>query len=682
MAARSTGLAPIALTVLLCLGVIALLPACKGEDAVNAAGQRSLLSQKEVLKLHRPPRRPKSPDAPEAPGSPQLGKYLEGELDVLVNEMETRTVLRDSNGDPTSVIMDDTDEALQYAGHLLRVRVVEEDTPEATSSRRRALSTDKNAVRVKVVESFGYAGKDEVKSTTPTTRPFMNITSVVYLISACNRSNAHTAASFRSWWVNGPNTTSLNITMQNYFNYCSQGAARMTNDTQFIFEVTLPCKGVLKNGESYNLQTNCSNPEIYGIMSLAEDYITNTLKRYDLNNVRQRIAVLPVGYPYRCGWAGLANVGCGGTRCHVWIAGGNTYRNIFMHEMGHNLALAHSNVPNQEYGDYTCTMGHGGGCFNGPNIWRLNWGTTLPGGDLNGTTLPFGRPRRFVLLDQNKAIESMVRIDPTWTIQGNETVSQFTNAVPAYFISFRSTNQIENYGSSVFVHTYQGTQVPGSYISSQFLKRIVAGPNATVNEYRAALPEGIVVRVESIVPNVSATVIVCRSGGPNEAQGGNSCGDGLDNDCDGLVDYSDPDCNGVLPSPSPPPTPPSPSPPPPSPPPSPPPAPGPPPSPRPPRPPPPSPRPPRPPSPSPPPRPSPPRKGPVPPPPSPPGLAARPPSPPARPPPPSPPSPPYRRPASPLRSPPPKQRPSPPNPPLKPRTLVLKSDTPPPARRP
>lgn len=59
----------------------------------------------------------------------------------------------------------------------------------------------------------------------------------------------------------------------------------------------------------------------------------------------------------------------------------------------------------------------------------------------------------------------------------------------------------------------------------------------TAGEVYRSVEHGIVVRVENITDghDGNAVILVCRASNKNESQGGNSCLDGLDNDCDGLV---------------------------------------------------------------------------------------------------------------------------------------------------
>ncbi|GIL60698.1 hypothetical protein Vafri_15229, partial [Volvox africanus] len=189
-------------------------------------------------------------------------------------------------------------------------------------------------------------------------------------------------------------------------------------------------------------------------------------------------------------------------------------------------------------------------------MWRLGWQSPLPGADLTGATLGVGQPRRFSLPGQNSARQSFIRVVPTWADPGGKMQDSETVApAPVFYISLRVHEPpfelLDPPVDRVYVYTSQATQAVNSYVGT-FLQAVLNNGE----EFRAGRPYGLVVRVWSMTSGRNAIVSICRAGGASEAQGGNSCSDGRDNDCDGLVDEEDPDCIGVVPSPSPPPFPP------------------------------------------------------------------------------------------------------------------------------
>ncbi|GIL74923.1 hypothetical protein Vretifemale_4801 [Volvox reticuliferus] len=386
------------------------------------------------------------------------------------------------------------------------------------------------------------------------------ISTVVFLISFCGYGPAIDVASFRSMWLNGPDTPPNTRTMQNTFDYCSQGKAIMNSSTQHIFDVPLQCTGKVPGTSTpYNyaqLDTICYTYSLHNMMLVAEDYVQKTLG-IDISSIKQRIAVLPVDLSGYCDFGGMAGLGCTGTRCYSWINGlfaGNLY--LYLHEMGHNLGLYHSRIPGRDYGDETCTMGNGRTCYNAPNMWRLGWVSPLPGGDLNDTTLPVGQPMIFYLPGQNENPHSYLRINPTWATTGSQTYSRLKAPIPAFFISHRYKevpfDNLSPANSHIAVHTFSGTQDPQSYQNVTLEAFLFVK-----EEYRAPMPFNLVVRFVTYKSGGNATIIICRADGEEEG-GGSSCSDGLDNDCDGLVDFADPDCAYVAPKPPSPRLPPSP----------------------------------------------------------------------------------------------------------------------------
>src|SRR5262245_34692505 len=106
----------------------------------------------------------------------------------------------------------------------------------------------------------------------------------------------------------------------------------------------------------------------------------------NLSLYRHRVYVLPRYDQLACGWAGLAQVGCG-SYCRAWIAEGESPM-VYAHELGHNLSMAHAGtdpendgVVNQEYGDYSDPMGlsRAWHVFNAPHVDQLGWFAPYPG---------------------------------------------------------------------------------------------------------------------------------------------------------------------------------------------------------------------------------------------------------------------------------------------------------------
>ena len=99
-----------------------------------------------------------------------------------------------------------------------------------------------------------------------------------------------------------------------------------------------------------------------------------------LSTYARRIYVFP-DVP-GCAWSGLGSIG--GNPSSAWINGVGSLSTI-NHELGHNFGLSHShsmscggaslgpNCTTSDYGDFTDTMGGGGGPFNAFQKERLGW---------------------------------------------------------------------------------------------------------------------------------------------------------------------------------------------------------------------------------------------------------------------------------------------------------------------
>ena len=99
----------------------------------------------------------------------------------------------------------------------------------------------------------------------------------------------------------------------------------------------------------------------------------------DLSLYQHKVIVLPSNIT--CGWAGLGNVGCSGS-CRAWVKTCDL-QDVYAHEIGHNLDMAHASTDTNndgtidcEYCDMSDIMGYGGvgwRLFSSPHEGQKSW---------------------------------------------------------------------------------------------------------------------------------------------------------------------------------------------------------------------------------------------------------------------------------------------------------------------
>lgn len=211
----------------------------------------------------------------------------------------------------------------------------------------------------------------------------------------------------------------------------------------------------------YNSTDTCN----YSTWSAALDNMA-TAQGINLSDYPRRVYVFPGS---TCG-AGYGSLGSTPSRSWIFYCG---YRDVYAHELGHNLGFQHAWTPGSEYGDKSSIMGLGGlplRHFNSPNKVAAGW-------------IPSSRV-------QNVSAAGAFTIDP---IAAVSPVNSQTLMLPKpdtkdnYFISLRQPIGYDNGLSSTYqnrVSVHRGSTTNGQ--PTYLLATLGAGESYsdTVNGYR------------------------------------------------------------------------------------------------------------------------------------------------------------------------------------------------------
>ena len=277
----------------------------------------------------------------------------------------------------------------------------------------------------------------------------------------------------------GSYTTPAQVAGQMFTNVRSvDGLYRTTSQGKTAFPADTNGDGNPDVFGPYSINYDNSNCDYYGWATAAEQAAQNA--GIDLSLYRHRVFVLPTysSLP-ACGWAGVANVGCG-TYCRAWIAEANSGM-VYAHELGHNLNMAHAGtdpendgIINSEYGDYSDPMGLSRNWmqFNASHINQMGWYAGYPGAIATVTS-----SGTFNL--------SAIGLDPT-TAGGVPFMLKITkpNSGDIYYLSYRQPigdyNQLSTtYTQGVNIHRYFGS----GYAQTSHVKTLIDGEsfNDSVN---------------------------------------------------------------------------------------------------------------------------------------------------------------------------------------------------------
>ena len=400
-------------------------------------------------------------------------------------ESRTYSLLFDESPDPGIIKTGDY-------GHVIGTMIVNNDLYRNTINVSSYLVT---ALSETAYVNGGAGGSNKGGASTT-----YDMKSITFVMGICNKSSISKPFVEQNW-----------TRLESYIRACTYDKFTFNQSSNIIVgPINLPCT----NSKYLYDFKYCSNSEIYGWASHAEDYARTVLK-IPVDKYRHRLFMLPEGI--NCKWAGLGMMGCGSV-CYSWYNGKYGLKHdVILHELGHNFGLSHSASPTNEYGDGSCAMGGCCNirCFNSPQAWVL--GLTEPIATFSSENLKPGVKYSFALPAHLKTTRNFIKINADWI-----------NATLSYHISFRDNTSFDSsllptYMSKVLVHRFWKPRAFG-------MLPIIQGIMSKGYTYNIPFIDTIVRFVD--IKQFQAIIEVCRKSSPASEV----CGDGLDNNCDGRID--------------------------------------------------------------------------------------------------------------------------------------------------
>jgi hypothetical protein len=434
---------------------------------------------------------------------------------------------------------------------------------------RRRLQSDAIQVDYFIESGPSKGGKDFVVNGKP-----VNITSITILPTMCNTPAVLTKSLLNSRYFN-KYAKPKEITYQMYHQICSFNKLLFLPENNIIVDnIKIPCKGKF-NSETYDTDNKCDSAELYGWMADALKQVA--ARGIDLKKYKRKVLIMP---RRKCGWAGMGTLGCGSS-CDVWINGIDPNDlTILFHEMLHNVGLQHSNRNiswvNSEYGDCTDPMGCGWPpvplttlmCLNAPQQLKAGWSYLKE--NINFNNFPSGQFIKKTLPSMSVTDTNMIRINisklPDFVANRWFRTTPEENAI---YLSYRSqtnksiydTGLDKNINSRVYIHSYNSTLVMPPVVepndsafkpsliavldyNNSYIWKLKLNTTPSYKWYFPYLKKGI--RINFVNKNIThANVTICKFVSLSESTLA-ECTNGIDDDCNGLVDKQEPKCKKYI----------------------------------------------------------------------------------------------------------------------------------------
>lgn len=249
-------------------------------------------------------------------------------------------------------------------------------------------------------------------------------TSIVYFVNICDYNTHLSIDDFKNFWYS--NTFSF----KELITKCSYEQFIFKDENNLVISLNVPCN---------NLNINNFNSDNYVdlLFKLYNNTLNQVVKNLNINllNYKYHIINLPQELSSKINWDGLATIGCG-SLCPSWYNGISLKNfnvkelaSLYLHEIGHNLNLEHSNSLEREYGDTTCAMGNSYNyqCFNAPNSYKLQW----------------NNPSNII----NYGINTFIEIKSRTLLKDNFIIIKKNNL--EYYIDYRTSSIIDNISNSI-----------------------------------------------------------------------------------------------------------------------------------------------------------------------------------------------------------------------------------------